>query len=60
MSSLPDKNIPTKALVVDKAGAPFVLEDVVLDEVREKEVLVEIKYSGICHTVSQQRSLQSI
>lgn len=53
MGSLSDKNIPTKALVVDKPGAPFILEDVVLDEVRENEVLVDIKYSGVCHTVSQ-------
>ncbi|EXJ75928.1 uncharacterized protein A1O5_00436 [Cladophialophora psammophila CBS 110553] len=50
MDSLPGKNIPTKALVVDKPNAPFILEDVVLDEVRENELLVEIKYSGICHT----------
>lgn len=51
MGSLSEESIPTKALVVDKPGAPFVLEDVVLDGVREQELLVEIKYSGVCHTV---------
>ena len=45
------RNIPTKAYVVDAKGAPFMLRDVILDEVREHEVLVEIKYTGICHTV---------
>lgn len=47
----PDKNIPTTAFVVDKPGAPFVLQDVILDEVRANEVLVEMKYTGLCHTV---------
>ncbi|KAJ9607706.1 hypothetical protein H2200_007784 [Cladophialophora chaetospira] len=48
--SLPETNIPTKALVVEKPGAPFVLQDVILDEVRPNELLVEIKYAGLCHT----------
>jgi Zn-dependent alcohol dehydrogenase len=52
MDALPATDISTKALVVEKPGAPFVLRDVVLDEVREKELLVEIKYAGLCHTVS--------
>ncbi|KAB5576173.1 chaperonin 10-like protein [Coniochaeta sp. 2T2.1] len=42
--------IATKAYVVDYKHAPFVLRDVTLDEVRPDEVLVEIKYTGICHT----------
>jgi Zn-dependent alcohol dehydrogenase len=46
------KNISTKAYVVESKGAPFAFRDVVLDEVRPDEVLVEIKYTGICHTVS--------
>lgn len=50
-STIPDKNIPTKALVVEKAQGPFVLRDVVLDEVRPDEILVEMKYTGLCHTV---------
>ena len=51
MASIPDKNIPTKALVVEQPEAPFVLKDVILDEVRPDEVLVEMKYTGLCHTV---------
>ena len=50
---LPPKNIPTKCLIVEKPGAPFTLGDAILDEVREDEVLVEIKYSGLCHTVGR-------
>ena len=54
--TFPRKNIPTKALVVEEPGAPFVLRDVVLDEVRSDEVrsdevLVEMLFTGICHTV---------
>lgn len=49
---IPEKQILTKAFVVDAPGAPFVLQDVVLDEVRSNEVLVEMKYTGLCHTVS--------
>ncbi|KAJ5679643.1 Polyketide synthase enoylreductase [Penicillium macrosclerotiorum] len=47
---LPSKQISTKAFVVDSPGASFVLQDVVLDEVRDNEVLVEMKYTGLCHT----------
>ena len=50
-STIPTKNIPTKALVVESPKQPFVLRDVVLDEVRPDEVLVEMKYTGLCHTV---------
>lgn len=46
------KNISTKAYVVESKGSPFVLRDVILDEVQPNEVLVEIKYTGLCHTVS--------
>lgn len=45
------KDLSTKAYVVEEKDGPFVLKDVVLDEVRADEVLVEIKYSGLCHTV---------
>ena len=48
---IPDKKSPTKAFVVEGPGAPYVLKDVVLDEVRPQEVLVEMKYTGLCHTV---------
>lgn len=45
-------NIETEAFVVHQPGDDFKLTPIVLDEVRGNEVLVEMKYSGICHTVS--------
>lgn len=50
-------NIETEAFVVAKPGEDFKLTTVVLDEVRGNEVLVDMKYSGICHTVSTRSSL---
>ncbi|KAJ5758811.1 Polyketide synthase enoylreductase [Penicillium odoratum] len=47
---IPEKQIPTKAFVIDSPGSPYVLQDVVLDEVRPHEVLIEMKYTGLCHT----------
>ncbi|EHK15298.1 uncharacterized protein TRIVIDRAFT_38685 [Trichoderma virens Gv29-8] len=44
------KSIPTKAYVVESKGAPFVLQDILLDEIQSHEVLVEILYTGLCHT----------
>ncbi|CAI7648056.1 unnamed protein product [Penicillium pancosmium] len=44
------ENIQAKAYVVSSQGSPFVLQDVTLDGVQESEVLVEIKYTGLCHT----------
>lgn len=44
-------NIETEALVVAKPGDDFKLSPIILDEVRGNEVLVEMTYSGICHTV---------
>jgi Zn-dependent alcohol dehydrogenase len=43
--------IPTKAYLVEEEGGPFVLKDVVLDQLEPDEVLVEMKYTGLCHTV---------
>jgi len=43
-------NIETEAFVVDSPNAPFKLTPIVLDEMREDEFLIEMKYSGICHT----------
>ena len=43
----------TQAIVVERAGGPWTLQDVVLSELRDNELLVEMQYSGICHTVSQ-------
>jgi Zn-dependent alcohol dehydrogenase len=51
-------NIETVALVVDKPGGAFELKPVVFDQVRDDEFLVEMLYSGICHTV-QHTSLSS-
>lgn len=42
------RNIETEALVVMEPKADFKLQPIVLDEIREDEVLVEMKYSGIC------------
>ncbi|QLI68916.1 Aryl-alcohol dehydrogenase [Metarhizium brunneum] len=44
------KDIHTEALVVSKPEGDFVMQPIILDEVRSDEVLVEMKYSGICHT----------
>jgi hypothetical protein len=44
----PVKDIETVALVVDEPKAGFKLAPVILDEVRDDEVLIEMKYSGIC------------
>lgn len=57
---IPEKQIPTKAFVVDTPDAPFVLQDVILDEVRSNEVLVEMKYTGLCHTVGGSHSHRGI
>lgn len=46
------KDIKTVALVVKEPKADFELQDVILDEIRENEVLVEMKYSGICKAFS--------
>jgi len=38
-------------MVVEKPNTPFALHDVILDEIWPNEVLVQGKYTGICHTV---------
>ena len=45
-------NIETEAFVVDAPNAPFKLTPIIIDEMRDDEFLIEMKYSGICHTVS--------
>ena len=42
--------LKTEALVVQRPKADFELVPITLDEIRSDEVLVEMKYSGICHT----------
>ena len=44
----PFKNIETVAFVVNQPREDFKLTPIILDEVRDDEVLVEMKYSGIC------------
>ena len=48
---VPSFPLNTEALVVTEPKADFELLPITLDEVRPDEVLVEMKYSGICHTV---------
>jgi aryl-alcohol dehydrogenase len=38
----------TTAAIVNAAGAPFLLEDVDLDEPRQHEVLVRLVATGLC------------
>lgn len=45
------EKIETSALVVEEEGGDFVLRKIVLDGVREDELLVEMAYSGVCHSV---------
>lgn len=47
------KDIATIAYVLEEAKGEFILQDIILDEVRSNEYLIEMKYSGICHTVSE-------
>lgn len=50
------KNFETQGLVVRKPGDPFTMMPIILDEVRDDELLIEMKYSGICHTVNSTRT----
>ncbi|KAH9900279.1 GroES-like protein [Xylariomycetidae sp. FL2044] len=56
------KDIETVALVVNQAKEDFKLVPIILDEVRPDEFLVEMHYSGICHTdlVAQQGLLPMV
>jgi Zn-dependent alcohol dehydrogenase len=51
IDTFPEKDIPTRAIVVEAPGAPFILQNVILDEVRPHELLIQMMYTGICHTV---------
>lgn len=37
--------------MVNTAGGDFEMTPIVLQDLRPDEVLVEMKYSGVCHTV---------
>lgn len=54
------KNIHTQAYVVDHKGAPFILREVILDEVRSDEVLIEMRYTGLCHTVCRYTKIRIV
>ncbi|EME86925.1 uncharacterized protein MYCFIDRAFT_30433 [Pseudocercospora fijiensis CIRAD86] len=49
-SQVQTKNISTIGYVVHDANEPFKLENLILDDLQPTEVLVEMQYSGICHT----------
>jgi aryl-alcohol dehydrogenase len=51
----------TQALVVCEPGAPFKYQEIsVNDDVRDNEVLLEIKATGVCHTDLNFRNEKSI
>ena len=52
------KDIEARAYVLEKANAEFELQDIVLDEVRSDEYLIEMKFSGICTFYSQDGVLE--
>lgn len=43
--------VKTEALVVEGPKADFVMKPIELRDMREDEFLVEMIYTGICHTV---------
>jgi len=43
--------IKTDALVTEAPGSGYKMMPVFIDELRPNEVLVEMRYSGLCHTV---------
>lgn len=40
----------TTAAILEKLKAPLVLEELIIPSLKEGQVLVELRYSGICHT----------
>lgn len=52
--------IATEALVVEKAGADFELRPITLVDLRSDEVLVDMQYSGLCHTVISSAPWQAL
>ncbi len=46
----PFKELKIQAAVVEKLGAPYKLEDLVLRDLRHDEVLIKIVATGMCHT----------
>ena len=52
MAEVSTKNIETIAYVVHEYNKDFKLESIILDDIQDNELLVDMKYSGICHTVT--------
>ena len=46
------ENIETIAYVVHGPKQDFTLENIILTGMQDNELLIDMKYSGICHTVS--------
>lgn len=46
------RNIETIGWVVHNAKEDFKLEELILDGPQDDELLVDMKFSGICHTVN--------
>ncbi|KAK3306174.1 chaperonin 10-like protein [Chaetomium strumarium] len=42
--------LKTEALVVNKPGGEFEMTPIVIQDLRPDELLVEMRYSGVCHT----------
>ncbi|KAK4149091.1 chaperonin 10-like protein [Chaetomidium leptoderma] len=42
--------LETEALVVNSPGGEFEMTPIIIQDLRKDEVLVEMKYSGVCHT----------
>lgn len=51
MTEVSTKNIETIGYVVHGVKEDFKLEKIILDDIQDNELLVDMKYSGICHTV---------
>lgn len=45
------RNIETIGWVVHQEKTDFVLEELIVDGPQDDELLVDMKFSGICHTV---------
>lgn len=51
----------SEALVVAEPGSPFVYQEIEVDDIlRDNEVLVEMKATGVCHTDLNFRNEKSI
>jgi len=49
MSSIPSK---CRAVVIEKAGAPWAIKEVPVSEPKEGEILIKVSACGVCHSDS--------